>query len=128
MTARFIPLDEVLPALLLDVDFVLADVDGELCIDFRACPCCGKRRRAKKAALMTFDHPALKGPVKYLLDVQCGRRMNGHHATSTDAAQAVAKNLLGAVLALTRVAGRPVPLGIQIDNTASLAMGSGGVQ
>lgn len=128
MKARYIPIGDVLPALTPDVDFALADVDGDIFIAFRRCPCCGRKPRSKKVALMFFDHPALADSVGYLLDERCGRRLNGTSARSSEAARTVGTSVLAAVVAIKRMAGEPLPDALIVSDPATVAYGSGSVQ
>lgn len=126
--ARFAPIGDVLPTLSLNVDFSLARVDGDTYITFPRCPCCGRKPRSKKVALMFFDHPALADSVGYLLDERCGRRLDGTSVRSSGAAQAVAKSVFAAVIAIKRMAGEPLPDALIVSDPAAVAYGSGGVQ
>jgi hypothetical protein len=126
--ARFAPIGEVLPVLTPNVDFALADVDGDIYIAFRRCPCCGRKPRSKKVALMFLDHPALADSVGYLLDERCGRRLNGTSARSSEAARTVGTQVLAAVVAVKRMAGEPLPDALIVSDPAAVAYGSGVVQ
>lgn len=126
--ARFVPVGDALPVLKPNVDFALADVEGDIYITFRRCPCCGRKPRSKKLALMFFDHPALADSVGYLLDERCGRRLNGTSATSSEAARNVGTQVLAAVVAVKRMAGEPLPAALIVSDPATVVYGSRGVQ
>lgn len=126
--ARYAPIGDVLPRLTPHVDFVLAEVDGETCIAFRRCPCCGRKPRPKKTALMRFDHPVLVRPVRYLMDYRCGRKLDGTSARSSEAAQTVGTFVLAAVVAIKRLAGDPLPDALVVSDPVDVACGSGAIQ
>jgi len=77
---------------------------------------------------MTFDHPALVRPVGYLMDYQCGRKLDGTSARSSEAAQAVGTFVLAAVVAIKRLAGEPLPAALIVSDPATIVYGSGAVQ
>jgi hypothetical protein len=126
--ARYAPIGDVLPSLTPNVDFAVVEVDGEPCIAFRRCPCCGRKPRPKKIALMRFDHPVLVRPVGYLMDYRCGRKLDGTSARSSEAAQTVGTFVLAAVVAIKRLAGDPLPDALVVSDPETVACGSAAIQ
>lgn len=115
---------DVLPSMRYQRDFWVFDNDGDLAIRFRRCPACGREcPHGEKAVLVDFDHPAVRNPITYAIDLECALKIANQRAWESEESNRVAKAVLGAVIELVRLSGGQEPTVI-IGDAAQLAAGS----